>query len=277
MRKLCSVLATLLVLSLVVPALAQQVNVTVEPQRAQDDSLTGNYVAKVMVTGAATARQVVFRLNFPKEYTVDMTASDIQIVAVVPGDDAMMIDADETPDGVAETPVVFAEAVAGDPTNGIWIVALMKDDAQKDPKHVCDIVFTSRGRATTAPVAFEAGSVTVKDGTLAVLTDQGAFSTAQVPLFGDFNWDNAIDPNDLFLFAQAWREYYATSPSPSKALADIAPRATDPTVVDPAAMLSTGDDTVDPNDLFDFALAWREYYKAQSTAAPQVAPKGESN
>jgi len=267
MRKLCSILSALLVLSLVVPALAQQVTVTVEPQREQAGTLTGDYVAKVMVSGAATARQVVFRLNFPTEYTLDMNPSDIQITAVVPGDDAMSIDADDPADGVAETPVVFAEAVAGSPANGVWIVALMKDDAGKDPKHVCDIVFTSKGRATTGTVTFEAGSVTVKDGSLTVLTDQGAFSTAQVPKFGDLNWDNAINALDFATFVQAWREFNNSGMADYKALADLSARSTDPTIVDPDLMLSQGDDTINALDFADFVLSWREYNKTLTTAA----------
>lgn len=267
MRNLCSILATLLVLSLVVPALTQQVSVTVEPQRETDGTLTGKYIAKATVSGAATARQVVFRLNFPTEYTLDMNASDIQIVAVLPGEDAMSIDADDPPDGTAETPVVFAEAVAGSPSNGVWIVALMKDDAAKDPKHVCDIVFTSKGRPTTNTVTFEAGSVTVKDGSLAVLSSVGAFSTSQVPKFGDLNWDNTINALDFTTFVQAWREYNNSGLQDYKALADYSPRSSDPTIVDPDLMISQGDDAINALDFTDFVLAWREYNKAQTASA----------
>jgi len=250
MRKLCSILAALLILSLVAPAMAQQVTVTVEPEREQDDTLTGNYIAKTMVTGAATARQVVFRLNFPTEYTLDMLPSDIQIVAVIPGEDAMSIDADDPPDGVAETPVVFAEPVPGAPSNGVWVVALMKDDAQKDPKHVCDIVFTSRGRATTASIAFGTNSVTVKDGALTDLKAQGAFETVQNPCLGDLDWDGDIGFADFNLWLLCWQS------GQSRPMADLDPLAQGD-ASDPCNAISEGDDAITFGDFNTWLVAWQ--------------------
>jgi hypothetical protein len=161
--------------------------------------------------------------------------------------------------------------VAGTPLNGVWIVALMKDEAQTDPKHVCDIVFTAKGRPTTSSVVFEAASVTVKAGDLSVLSTQGAFSTAQVPKFGDLNWDNAVSALDFITFVQAWREYNQSGMQNYKALADLAARSSDPTVVDPDLMISQGDDAINALDFTDFVLAWREYNKTLTTAAS--APK----
>jgi hypothetical protein len=281
MIRLRGLLVPVLLLALAIPVCAQQVKVSVQPDRTGTGTLTGDYYAKVTVEGAGTARQVVFRLNFPAAYGLNQNPSDIQIVAVRPGADVMSIDANDVPtaDPSDDTPVVFAEAVSGSPTNGVWIVALMKDEAAKTTKHVCDIVFTSRGRATKDPVAFEAGSVSVKDASLAVLSNQGVFGTSQVPLFGDVNWDSKVNALDFAVFVQAWREYNQSGFTADKALADLAPRSTASGVIDPAEMLSSQTATpkaINALDFTDFVLSWREYNKTQTTAAPQTAPKEES-
>jgi len=250
MRKLCCVIATFLVLSLVAPTLAQQVTVTVEPQREADDTLTGRYVARVTFAGNGAARQVVFRLDFPTEYALDTTPSDIQIVAVAPGEDALSIDADDPPDGTAETPVVFAEAIDADPVNGIWVVALMKDDAQKDPKHVCDIVFTAKGRATTTPLTFQANSITVKDGALADLNAQGSFATAQNPWLGDLDWDGDIGFSDFNLWLLCWQS------KENRPMADLDPLLTGE-ATDPANAVSEGDDAITFGDFNAWLVAWQ--------------------
>lgn len=258
-RDLRGLVGVVLLLVVVAPVWSQQLKVTVAPERAADGKLTGNYSAAVTVEGAVTARQVSFGLNIPKAYTVDTAAYDIRIVAVKPGADVHLIDANtpETPaDPSDDTPVLFAENVSGTDTNGVWIVALLKDDATTTSKKVCNIIFTARGRATTANVTFD--TVAVKDGSLVTLVSAGTFAGAQVPLFGDFNWDGKVSALDFSVFAQAWREYNASAAD--KPLADLNPRQ-DPTVTDPRAMLSTGDNKVNALDFSAFALAWREYNK----------------
>lgn len=242
-----------------VPVWSQQLKVTVGPERAADGKLTGNYLAAVTVEGAGSAREVSFGLNLPKAYTVDTTAFDIRIVAVKPGADVYMVDTNtpETPgDPSDDTAVLFAENVVGSETNGVWVVALLKDDATKSTKKVCDIVFTARGRATGAEMSFD--TVAVKDGSLATLVSGGSFGGARAPLFGDLNWDGKVSALDFAVFAQAWREYNASHTD--KPLADLHPRQ-DPTVTDPRAMLSLGDSVVNALDFSAFALAWREYNK----------------
>lgn len=253
MNRLCSVLVMVALLAGAIPCFAQQVQVAMQFDRLADSSLSGNYLAKVTVEGAGAARQVVFRLNFPEAYTLDMAPDDIQIVAVRPGADVMSIDANATPtpDTADDTPVVFAEAVAGSPVNGIWIVALMKDEAAKSTKHVCDIVFTSRGRATKDLLAFEAGSVAVKDASLAVLSDQGAFASAQAPLFGDLNWDSKIDPGDYNIWRASWKL------SRDVPLADLFPVVAGTTPNDPVNAISVGDNTVNPGDYNAWRGAWK--------------------
>ena len=122
-------------------------------------------------------------------------------------------------------------------------------------------MFTSRGRATVAVVGFETGSVAVKDGTLNALVQQGTFNKGiQVPLFGDLNWDGAINALDFAVFAQAWREYNAAHTD--KALADLYPRTN--TSTDPAQMLTDAtkaDKAITALDFSVFALAWREFNK----------------
>ena len=253
MNRLCSLLMVVLVLAVAIPAMAQQVKVAMQFDRLPDNSLTGKYIARVSCEGVGTARQVVFRLNFPDAYALNMDPSDIQIAAVIPGADVMSIDANATPtaDPSDDTPVVFAEAVAGSPVNGIWIVALMKDEAAKTTKHVCDIIFTSRGRATKDPVAFEANSVVVKDASLSVLASQGAFAGAQTPLFGDLNWDGKIDPGDYNIWRAAWRL------SRDVPLADLFPVLAGTTPNDPANAISVGDNSVNPGDYNAWRGAWK--------------------
>jgi hypothetical protein len=257
-------LGIVLLLALVAPTWAQTatLKVSVAPERDANSKVTGNYVASVTLENAATAREVVFGLDLPTAYGLDVTASDIRVVAVKPGVDIMAVDANTpaTPDPSDDTPVLFAENVtttAG--VNGLWIVGLLKNDATTATKQVCSIVFTSRGRATTSTLNFEAG-VAVKDGTLAVMTSAGTFGTQQVPLFGDFNWDGKVNALDFALFGQAWRQYNATKTD--KPFADLAPRSTPNTVTDPALMLSTGNSSVDALDFAAFGVAWRAYNKA---------------
>jgi hypothetical protein len=258
-RDVRGLVGVVLLLVLVVPVWAQQLKVTVSPERASDGKLTGNYDAAVTVVSAATAREVSFGLNIPTAYTVDTDAYDIRIVAVKSGADVALIDANtpETPaDTSDDTPVLFAETTVGSGTTDVSVVALLKDDATATTKKVCDVIFTARGRATTANVTFD--TVAVKDASLVTLVSAGTFAGAQVPLFGDFNWDGKVSALDFAVFAQAWREYNSTGTD--KALADLNPRQ-DPTVTDPRTMLSTGDNKVNALDFSAFALAWREYNK----------------
>jgi hypothetical protein len=255
-------LGVLLLLALVIPTWSQTLKVSVTPERDASSKVTGNYVASVTLESAAAAREVVFGLDFPTAYGLNVTPSDIRVIAVKPGADIMAVDANTpaTPDTSDDTPVLFVEnltATAG--VNGMWVVGLLKNDTATANKKVCDIVFTSRGRATTSTLAFEAG-VQVKDGSLAVLTSTGTFGSQQVPLFGDFNWDGKVNALDFALFGQAWREYNSTTVD--KAFADLNPTSTPGTVTDPALMLSTGDNKVNALDFAKFALAWREYNKA---------------
>lgn len=285
MRRVCTAVAAVVLVSLVAPVLSQQVKVTIEPQMDAQFKLTGNYLARATVAGAPTARQVVFRLNFPTQYTLNTAASDIQIVAVVPGADAMSIDADDPPDGTAETPVVFAEAVAGTPANGIWIVALMKDDAQANPKHVCDIIFTARGRQTAAAIGYETGSVSVKDGSLQVLASTGVLGdvngireAAQVSLgFGDLDWNGIIDADDFGIFLAAWSE--AVADKTDKALADLNP-LTNPAEINPDNMFTAGQGPgageIDPDDFGDFLFVWSEYVRTHTASATAIVKEGSN-
>jgi hypothetical protein len=212
----------------------------------------------------------VFGFSFPKAaappvgYELELAPEDIWILAVVPGPDVVSIDANDPPtpaDPSDDTPVVFAESATAADTSTVWIVALLTEE-EKSPKKICDIVFTSRGKATVSLVNFEAG-VSVKDGALAELIGDGTYGSAQVPLFGDFTWDGTVNALDFAVFAQAWREYNATTAD--KALADLHDRAN--TSTDPAEMLSLGNNAVNALDFAQFALAWREYNKTLTTSA----------
>jgi len=148
-------------------------------------------------------------------------------------------------------------------------------ETEKTPKKVCDIVFTARGKATTSPLAFETGSVSVKNAALAVLISSGTFAGAPVPLFGDFNWDSKVNALDFASFGQAWREYNASKTD--LPIADLHTRA-NPTVTDPAQMLSTGDHKVDALDFAAFGLAWRQYNASLASSAKTTgAPKEGSH
>ena len=126
MKIVYRIAGVLLVLLLVLPCWAQELKVTVSAERAQDGKLTGNYVASVAVNQAGAARQVVFGLDFPTAYGMNTAVDDIRIVAVKPGADVESIDVSGT-----QTPVLFGEKTDATGANVIWVVALLKDDAQK--------------------------------------------------------------------------------------------------------------------------------------------------
>ncbi len=203
------------------------------------NAITGNLAARVSVIGIPTAREVVFHLSFPTVYGVNITASDIRIVAVKPGADVMSIDANNPPTGVL-TPVVFAEGVTST-VREVWVVALLTSSAN-DPKAICDVVFTAHGRPTLSNVAID--SVQVKDGSLTVQASTANFSansggtTAGVacPIFGDFNWDGHVSAADFAMWVAAWKAWSASNTTAS--YADIMPAVSGDTPTDPANCLT---------------------------------------
>jgi hypothetical protein len=240
----------ILALVVVVTCLAQSVQVKVVAQRDADNKVTGRYVAQVNVVGAAKARLVVFRLNVPKAYTVDANpaADQTWLIDVLPGSDVYQLPANVD---AGQPPVFFAE-LSEDVADmyGLWVVALLKDE-EKDPKHVCNIVFTSKGRATAVPLAFGEGSVAVKDQALTVLASQGTFSGAANPVFGDLNWSGSIEFNDVLLMAEAW----AIKSQRVADFADLHPTTGPDTL---AGKLSQGNGTIDFNDILALAWAWQK-------------------
>jgi len=216
---------------------------TVSPQR-ENGSFTGRYVAKVEVTGASSAREVVVNLRIPKAYTIDTAAQDIRIKDVVPGADLYTVQVQGNP-----TPVCFVESSNVNDRYNIWIVALLTSEA-KDTKHVCDIVFTAKGRPTT--VRFNYGDVAVKDGDLNVLVDTGTFASARCPLFGDLDWDGAIGITDFALFVAALRQ------GTYVAWADLMPVADgSPPPSDPVHAISAGDGQIGIADFGAWVMALR--------------------
>jgi len=121
---------------------------------------------------------------------------------------------------------------------------------------VCDIVFTSGGRATSEAIAYGAGTVSVKDQALTVLTTSGTFSGVAVPLYGDFNWNGQIDGGDFGLFAAAWSAYYDESNTLD--FADIAPLNNN--ADDLNQRTSTPDGDITGQDFGLFAWAWNKYF-----------------
>jgi hypothetical protein len=238
-----------------------QVKATVTQERDASGALTGRMLMRVTVENAGAARECVFRINLPTAYGLD-TASDgnISIKDVRAG-----ADVEEIVVGSQRVKVCFVEAVAGQGVSGLWIVALLQDAPTKTTKHVCDIVFTARGRPTTAPVTYEAQSISVKDANLNVLATTGTIAPRANPLFGDLDWKGDINALDFSLFAQAWRRYNATKQD--LALADFYPLATG-TGNDPNNDTSQGDRQVNALDFAKFAQAWRAYNQAHAGSAP---------
>ncbi len=255
------VLPVLALLAVVAAYAAGSLQVQVQPHRDQDNKFTGRYVAKLSVVGAAAARLVVFRLNVPTDYTVDTAAAANQtwLVDIIPGADIYKL-----PKSVDanESPVFFAE-LATDVANmnGLWGVGLLTDPS-KDPKHVCDIVFTSGGRVTVTALAFGTGTVSVKDQGLTQLTAQGSFSTVAVPLYGDLNWNGQIDGGDFGLFAAAWSSFYGDSKTLD--FADIAPLNSN--ADDLSLRTSAADGNISGQDFGLFAWAWNKFFAGTSQA-----------
>ena len=192
-------MASLLALIFLVSAAWAQVSLTVKVSPERDNgAYTGRYVARVEVTGATTAREVVANIRIPTAYTMDVSPQGISIKDVRPGADVYSVDVEGTP-----TRVCFVESSEVNNRNSVWIVALLTDE-QKATKHVCDIVFTAKGRPTTSNINW--GEVAVKDGDLNVLVDQGTYGSARCPLFGDLDWDGAIGLRDFALFVAALRQ-----------------------------------------------------------------------
>lgn len=267
MVRACRIVLSGLALAVVAAgAFAQSVQVQVQPQRGADNKLTGRYVAKVSVVGAKTARLVVFRLNVPTAYQMATGAVTNQtwLVDVVPGADVYKLPASADS---AQPPVFFAELatdVAG--RHGLWGVALLVD-TEKTPKHVCNIVFTSKGRVTTEALAFQAGTVSVKDQALAQLTNQGTFSGTAAPKFGDVNWNGQIDGDDFGLFAATWSAYFG-DPSITLDFADLAPLNNDADSL--TQRTSKSDGKITGQDLGMFAWAWNKFF-AGTSKAPATA------
>jgi len=212
-------------------AQAPELKARVTAQYDEGAKLTGNYVLTLTAQNVPAARLVSFRVNFPSGYGLQTDAEDIRIQAVEPGADVLILDEG----GGVTTPVAFAEGIAAQGTNGVWVVALLTEEA-KSPKEVCKIVFTSRGRATTVPLAFEAGSVSAKDGEAAELPITGSFTGTSAAIFGDLNWDGLITVADLSLWLAA-RSVSRTTGIP-RAFADLAPLAPGSNAADPANALT---------------------------------------
>lgn len=243
-RNLRAVAAVGLLFLVAAVALGQtSLKVTVSPQRS-DDRYTGRYVARVEVEGGSTAREVVFNFRIPTAYQMSTTAQGIRIQDVVPGDDCYSVDVEGTP-----TKVCFVESSQISDRNSIWVVALLTDE-QKATKHVCDIIFTARGRPTT--VNLNIRDVAVKDGDLNVLADAGTFTGARCPLFGDLDWDGAIGIRDFALFVAALRQ------GDYVAWADLMPVANgSPPPSDPANAISAGDGQIGIADFGAWVMALR--------------------
>jgi hypothetical protein len=231
--------------------------VQVIPEKNTGGALTGKLEAHITTIGLTTAREVVFHLSFPTAYGVDMTASDIRIVAVKPGTDAMSIDANSPPGSGPLTPVVFAEGTVSS-SREVWVVALLNNNTN-DPKSVCDVVFTCQGRPTTSPLVID--NVQVKDGSLSVLASSGNFTSnaagtapgVAVPLFGDLNWNGQIDATDVTLIIQAWNANAAGTYCP---WADIGGGTYDAST-NLSTRTATGNGAMDTSDITAIIHAWR--------------------
>lgn len=270
-RHLRVFVGALLLLVLIAPAWSQQLKATVATEKDTAGKYTGNYVLSVTLEGAPTARQVSFAIGFPTAYGVNAAADDIRVVAVKPGVDVYLIDANtpETPaDTSDDTPVLFAEPTADASTNTVWVVALLKEEASKSDAaktKVCDIVFTSRGRATTAQVAFDAANASVKDGSLNVISAPPAFSGTNQPKLGDLNWDDLVTTKDFGFWLQAFRQ------GGDLPFADIFPLASG-SLSDPANAISKGNDGITTKDFGAWLQAWRAL--STTGAAPAAAEGG---
>lgn len=257
LRYLVAVLALLAMAT----CLAQSLKVTVEPERGAGNKLTGRYVAHVNVVGAPAARLVVFRINIPDAYVMNTSpqANQTWLVDVKPGTSIFRLPADADP---AQSKVFFAEyASDAAQMHGLWCVALLTSD-NEDPKHVCDLVFTAKGRPTSALITF--ATVSVKDGNLTLLIDQGTYGSPRVPLFGDLNWNGQIDGADLGLFAAAWSAYYSAHPE-TLDFADLFPLDNDSQNLNQRT--SAGDGEITGADYGMFAFAWAKYFGTTSQAA----------
>jgi hypothetical protein len=233
--------------------------VQVTQEKDTSSNLTGKLAARIRVVGLPTAREVVFHLGCPTAYGVDTGVDDIRIKAVKPGVDVMSIDTNQppTPSNPADdTPVCFAEG-ATTTLRDVWVVALLTSSTT-DPKVVCDVLFTCQGRPTTANVVIDA--VQVKDASLNLLASAGNFSStadgtgtgAACPLYGDLNWNNQIDFNDVLALVQAWKANAASIYCP---YADITP---DDGGAELATRTSVGNGTLDFNDILGLVHAWRK-------------------
>ncbi|MBC7288789.1 MAG: hypothetical protein H5T86_12290 [Armatimonadetes bacterium] len=246
-RGVSAVLLSVLLVGVASIGLAQatqpSVKVTVSPEKV-NNVYTGRYVAKVEVVGAGSAREVVANIRIPVAYTMSAEPDNISIKDVKAGADVYSVQVDGVPTGVC-----FVEAASDSQVNSIWVVALLSEE-NKDPKHVCDILFTARGRPTTAQIAW--GEVVAKDGNLAELTKQGTYGSTRCPLFGDLDWDGAIGLRDFGLFVAALRQ------GTDVAWADLMPLAQgSPPASDPTRAVSAGDGKVGIQDFGAWVMALR--------------------
>lgn len=248
-------LAALLLLQVTTLVLGQaEVRATVALDRTQTGAFTGRYFVKVTVENCPTARMCTFRLNLPTAYTFNNAAASANtwVVDMRAGADVETIQAGSPP---TATPVLFAEAATATDSKGVQVVALLKAES-KNSKHVCDIVFTSTGRATTAPIAFQSGTVSVKDGNLASLTTTGRVVVANNK-YGDVDFSGAINATDLITLAAAWRQF-ASGPTQPLPVFDIAPiQGGGPP--NPDTSLSQGDGQINFMDLAALAASWRAW------------------
>lgn len=269
-RPIRGAMGVLLLVCLIVPAWSQQLKSTVSTEKDAAGKYTGNYVLSVTLEGVPAAREVSFAVGFPTAYGVNTGASDLRIVAVRPGCDVYLLDTNtpETPaDTGDDTPVLFAETTTDAGSNAVWVVALLKEEAGKsDPAktRVCDIVFTSRGRATTAAVTFDATNASVKDGALNVISAPTSFSGTSNPTLGDLNWDGAVTTKDFGFWLQAFRQ------GGDLPFADVFPLASG-SLSDPANAVSQGNDGITTKDFAAWLQAWRAL---SSTSAATAAAEG---
>lgn len=229
-----------------------EVRATVMLDRTQSGAFTGRYFVKITVENCPTARTCSFRLNLPLAYTHDNSpaAANAWVVDMRPGADVHQIQAGSPP---APTPVLFAEGVSGTGSKGVAVVALLTATSQTT-KHVCDILFTSVGRATTLPITFEPGSVSVKDQSLYSLTTTGRVIVAN-NRYGDVDFSGAINALDALSLVAAWRQFASAPGTPLPAF-DIAPIQGGGTP-NPDTSLSQGDGQINAMDYLTLIASWR--------------------
>ncbi|MCX7597316.1 MAG: hypothetical protein N2512_00390 [Armatimonadetes bacterium] len=225
-----------------------EVRATVMLDRTQAGALTGRYYVKVTLENCPTARMCTFRLNLPTAYAFNNAAASANtwIVDMRAGADVETIQAGSPP---TAAPVLFAEAATGTNVKGVQVVALLKAEA-KNSKHVCDIVFTSRGRATLAPITFEAGSVSVKDQALNPITAPARVVRANAH-FGDLNWDGGIGLNDFDAWVTAWKQ------GTDLPFADIAPVVSGSASQPATALSSQTPSGIGLDDFDAWVTAWK--------------------